>query len=111
MFVRLALEPGVYSALGSLLFRWNPDMGCGRRVQAILGEPFATRDRIRNPFKSFSFLEFSTGSKGASSPLLLGSSARYREPSRRETRHVAHWLMKSEPESYGWADLERDGAT
>jgi len=44
MFVRLALEPGVYSALGSLLFRWNPDMGCGRRVQAILGEPFATRD-------------------------------------------------------------------
>ena len=24
---------------------------------------------------------------------------------------VAHWLMKSEPESYGWADLVRDGAT
>jgi predicted RNA-binding protein with PUA-like domain len=24
---------------------------------------------------------------------------------------VAHWLMKSEPESYGWDDLVRDGAT
>ncbi|GAA4723419.1 EVE domain-containing protein [Sphingomonas lutea] len=24
---------------------------------------------------------------------------------------MAHWLMKSEPESYSWADLERDGAT
>ena len=24
---------------------------------------------------------------------------------------MARWLMKSEPESYGWADLERDGAT
>lgn len=24
---------------------------------------------------------------------------------------MAHWLMKSEPESYGWADLVRDRAT
>jgi len=24
---------------------------------------------------------------------------------------MAHWLMKSEPESYGWDDLVRDGAT
>jgi predicted RNA-binding protein with PUA-like domain len=24
---------------------------------------------------------------------------------------LAHWLMKSEPASYGWADLVRDGAT
>ena len=24
---------------------------------------------------------------------------------------MAFWLMKSEPESYGWADLVRDGAT
>ena len=24
---------------------------------------------------------------------------------------MAHWLMKSEPESYGWADLVRDGDT
>jgi predicted RNA-binding protein with PUA-like domain len=24
---------------------------------------------------------------------------------------MAHWLMKSEPESYGWVDLVRDGAT
>ena len=24
---------------------------------------------------------------------------------------MARWLMKSEPDSYGWADLERDGAT
>ena len=24
---------------------------------------------------------------------------------------MAHWLMKSEPESYGWSDLVRDGAT
>jgi predicted RNA-binding protein with PUA-like domain len=24
---------------------------------------------------------------------------------------MAHWLMKSEPESYGWDNLERDGAT
>jgi predicted RNA-binding protein with PUA-like domain len=24
---------------------------------------------------------------------------------------VAHWLMKSEPESYGWQDLVRDGGT
>jgi predicted RNA-binding protein with PUA-like domain len=24
---------------------------------------------------------------------------------------VAYWLMKSEPESYGWADLVRDGGT
>ena len=28
-----------------------------------------------------------------------------------ETKRVAHWLMKSEPESYGWDDLVRDGAT
>ena len=24
---------------------------------------------------------------------------------------MAHWLMKSEPESYGWADLVHDGGT
>ena len=24
---------------------------------------------------------------------------------------MAHWLMKSEPESYGWSDLVRDGGT
>jgi predicted RNA-binding protein with PUA-like domain len=24
---------------------------------------------------------------------------------------MAHWLMKSEPDSYGWADLVRDGET
>ena len=24
---------------------------------------------------------------------------------------MAHWLMKSEPDSYGWDDLVRDGAT
>jgi predicted RNA-binding protein with PUA-like domain len=24
---------------------------------------------------------------------------------------MAHWLMKSEPESYAWADLVRDGGT
>jgi predicted RNA-binding protein with PUA-like domain len=24
---------------------------------------------------------------------------------------VAYWLMKSEPESYGWGDLVRDGST
>ena len=24
---------------------------------------------------------------------------------------MAHWLMKSEPEAYGWDDLARDGAT
>ena len=24
---------------------------------------------------------------------------------------MAHWLMKSEPESYGWAELVRDGGT
>jgi predicted RNA-binding protein with PUA-like domain len=24
---------------------------------------------------------------------------------------MAHWLMKSEPESYGWEDLVRDGGT
>ena len=24
---------------------------------------------------------------------------------------MAHWLMKSEPESYGWEDLVKDGAT
>ena len=24
---------------------------------------------------------------------------------------MAHWLMKSEPESYGWDDLMRDGST
>ena len=28
-----------------------------------------------------------------------------------ETRRVAYWLMKSEPKSYGWADLVRDRAT
>jgi predicted RNA-binding protein with PUA-like domain len=28
-----------------------------------------------------------------------------------ETDGVAYWLMKSEPESYGWADLVRDGGT
>lgn len=24
---------------------------------------------------------------------------------------MAYWLLKSEPESYGWADLEREGVT
>ncbi|WP_230481875.1 EVE domain-containing protein [Sphingomonas sp. Leaf21] len=24
---------------------------------------------------------------------------------------MAHWLLKSEPDSYGWGDLVRDGAT
>jgi len=24
---------------------------------------------------------------------------------------MAYWLMKSEPESYGWSDLKRDGGT
>jgi predicted RNA-binding protein with PUA-like domain len=24
---------------------------------------------------------------------------------------LAHWLMKSEPEAYGWSDLVRDGGT
>ena len=24
---------------------------------------------------------------------------------------MARWLMKSEPESYGWKDLESDGGT
>jgi predicted RNA-binding protein with PUA-like domain len=28
-----------------------------------------------------------------------------------ETIRMARWLMKSEPESYGWADLVRDRAT
>jgi predicted RNA-binding protein with PUA-like domain len=28
-----------------------------------------------------------------------------------ETERMAFWLMKSEPEHYGWADLVRDGAT
>jgi predicted RNA-binding protein with PUA-like domain len=28
-----------------------------------------------------------------------------------ETNRVAYWLMKSEPESYGWDDLVRDGGT
>jgi predicted RNA-binding protein with PUA-like domain len=28
-----------------------------------------------------------------------------------ETRRMAHWLMKSEPEAYGWDDLVRDGGT
>jgi predicted RNA-binding protein with PUA-like domain len=28
-----------------------------------------------------------------------------------ETGLMAYWLMKSEPESYSWADLARDGAT
>jgi predicted RNA-binding protein with PUA-like domain len=41
----------------------------------------------------------------------LGSSARYRACSRKETFRVAHWLMKSEPESYSWSDLMRDGST
>ena len=31
--------------------------------------------------------------------------------SRKETFRVARWLMKSEPESYSWADLVRDGGT
>jgi predicted RNA-binding protein with PUA-like domain len=28
-----------------------------------------------------------------------------------ETNRVAYWLMKSEPESYGWDDLVGDGGT
>jgi predicted RNA-binding protein with PUA-like domain len=31
--------------------------------------------------------------------------------SQKEAIRLARWLMKSEPESYGWADLVRDGAT
>jgi len=43
--------------------------------------------------------------------LSLASPARYRLRSRRETITVARWLMKSEPEAYGWDDLLRDGGT
>src|SRR4051812_31190152 len=28
-----------------------------------------------------------------------------------ETKRMARWLMKSEPDSYGWDDLVRDGGT
>src|SRR3954447_26696831 len=31
--------------------------------------------------------------------------------SQKEAYRMARWLMKSEPESYGWADLVRDGGT
>jgi predicted RNA-binding protein with PUA-like domain len=33
------------------------------------------------------------------------------EQNERVLKRMAYWLMKSEPESYSWADLVRDGST
>lgn len=86
-------------------------MGVSRRVQAFVGESFEPRDGIRNTFKTFIFLGFFGTSSRGSSPVSLASSSRYRIGSRRETIDVAYWLMKSEPESFSWADLVRDKGT
>ena len=81
------------------------------RVQGAFGESCDSRDGIWNSFNSFSFLKLST----AVAARLVGSFARLvgalTVTSRRETNLLAYWLMKSEPESYGWADLVRDGGT
>lgn len=54
-----------------------------------------------NAFILFSFL-----------PLFARFDPHFRSARRRcNDRLMAHWLMKSEPESYGWSDLVRDGGT
>jgi predicted RNA-binding protein with PUA-like domain len=77
----------------------------------MFGEPFDSRDGIWNTFNLFSFSELSTAVGTPSIAGLTRLTGRLRNWSRKETIRVAYWLMKSEPESYGWADLVRDGGT
>jgi predicted RNA-binding protein with PUA-like domain len=59
----------------------------------------------------FSFLDFSTGREVrfiAHFARLIGSVTK---PVPKGDKAVAHWLMKSEPESYSWSDLVHDGGT
>ncbi len=77
----------------------------------MFGEPFDSRDGIWNTFNLFSFLWFSTVPEALFVAGLTRLTGSVRNWSRKETSGVGYWLMKSEPESYGWADLVRDGFT
>src|SRR5438067_4640929 len=108
--------------------------------QATIGELCVWRDGIRNAFKLCRFSVLSTAGPNVSSPVWLGSPApQQARPKKRQDRAperggsmkragptsrdlllrrhldkrmtMAHWLMKSEPESYSWSDLVRDGGT
>jgi predicted RNA-binding protein with PUA-like domain len=75
------------------------------RNQPFSGEPLFRRGGIGNTFKSFIFRDFFTRF-GAALPLPVGGVTSLRQENR-----MAYWLMKSEPESYSWSDLVRDGET
>jgi hypothetical protein len=72
---RLAWSPDQYRGLSALI-RWNPDMLSLTQLQPLFGEPLDSRDGIRNPFKTFSFLWFFTAIQLGSPAVSLGSSAR-----------------------------------
>ena len=68
-------------------------------------------DGIRNPFKLFSFLKVIHRREirfTGHFTRLIGSVT---ERGTGGGERMAHWLMKSEPESYSWSDLVRDGGT
>ena len=77
-------------------------------VQAIGDEPLDERDKSRNLIVS--------QQPAAAAARLVGAILRSFPPlpsllADTKAFHMAFWLMKSEPASYGWSDLIRDGGT
>jgi predicted RNA-binding protein with PUA-like domain len=79
--------------------------------QADVGELCDSRDGIRNQLELLGFFDLSTGVEFRLIDGLTRLTGELSKSSRKETNCVAHWLMKSEPESYSWTDLVRDGST
>jgi hypothetical protein len=74
--VRLALEPGVYSALAHSLSIAEQEIGYAlTRANPPGGELVVSRDEIRNPFNLFRKPPISAPNRLASPPLSVGSSA------------------------------------
>ena len=77
-------------------------------VQAIGDEPLDGRDKSRNLI--------AIQQPAATAARLVGAILRSFPPlpsllADTKAFHMAFWLMKSEPASYGWSDLIRDGGT
>ena len=77
-------------------------------VQAIGDEPLDERDKSRNLIVS--------QQPAAAAARLVGAILRSFPPlpsllADTKAFHMTFWLMKSEPASYGWSDLIRDGGT
>ena len=81
------------------------------RVQPSGDELCDSRDGIWNTFKSFSFLDLSTTGPAHPAARLTRLVGALTTNVPEGDNRLAYWLMKSEPESYGWADLVRDKGT